>query len=440
MLQLPAGDLDNLSFVNNGGFGNIYRGWSRTLKMDVAFKTINGAACSNLKMWLKKIKKEGDMMLKANHTYVLLIFGMYENEEENPSECGLILEYMPCGSVRSLLDDLRCIVPWALRFQILHQVCLGMNYLHNLNPPIIHRDLKPSNVLLNRHLDVQITDFGLSKIIGASSSTKPKSFVGTLPYMPPEAFGDLNYKPTEAFDIYSYGILIWTVFSGEEPYNGALPTLIQRKVPEGQRPSEEVLDKLSNVPMVPNAKQLMIQCWHENPNRRPSFAKCSDITTEMFEVYKSITDNAVRSVQDKLKTDSSGYESEDSEECTSSSLSTLNKSYFEFSGDGEESIQSNLVAKSKEKLQLKEAKTSEDDDAQSPGFLFDKLSMALKEHDEDTIKNGTFNDIATRVDRMTKDSNNMEEAMKRAVYTLGHIGREVIVDTPLADVIKFLQK
>ncbi|XP_068107753.1 receptor-interacting serine/threonine-protein kinase 2-like isoform X2 [Hyperolius riggenbachi] len=250
MHLLPYGDLENLELVGSGGFGCVYKGWSRRLQMEVALKMIQGAHSSNMKKLMKGLMKERDVMQKASSPHVLRLLGVYEKPEGKLLELGLVMEFMPNGSLRSLFDNIPD-VPWALKFQILHQVVLGMNYLHSMDPPIIHRDLKPCNVLLNKYLDVQITDFGLSKIAGATTSATP-SFAGTLSYMPPEALNDINYEITRTFDVYSFAILTWTVFSSVEPY----------------------LD-------------------------------CSESTTVMYEAYQEEIVSAVRSVQDFVQQSSS---------------------------------------------------------------------------------------------------------------------------------------
>uniref|UniRef100_A0A7D9NMJ6 Receptor-interacting serine/threonine kinase 3-like, gene 2 n=1 Tax=Xenopus tropicalis TaxID=8364 RepID=A0A7D9NMJ6_XENTR len=297
MKQFPAGDLEGLQQVGRGGFGTVYRGWSRSLNMEVALKTFQRAQSFSINKLIKDILKEREMMEKASNPFVIHLLGMYERREEEISEHGLVMEYVPNGSLRSLFDTMD--VPWALRFQMLHQVALGMNYLHMLDPPIIHRDLKPSNVLLNKHFDVKITDFGLSKIVGATTSATP-SFAGTPSYMAPEALTDLNYKPTMAFDVYSFGILIWTVLSGEEPFPNPDPALIHLHIPNGQRPSLEVLDHLSHIKMVPEAKELMIKCWSGNADARPCFLECSHATKLMFEEYSSEIKDAIRKVEDHI--------------------------------------------------------------------------------------------------------------------------------------------
>ncbi|XP_068107752.1 receptor-interacting serine/threonine-protein kinase 3-like isoform X1 [Hyperolius riggenbachi] len=303
MHLLPYGDLENLELVGSGGFGCVYKGWSRRLQMEVALKMIQGAHSSNMKKLMKGLMKERDVMQKASSPHVLRLLGVYEKPEGKLLELGLVMEFMPNGSLRSLFDNIPD-VPWALKFQILHQVVLGMNYLHSMDPPIIHRDLKPCNVLLNKYLDVQITDFGLSKIAGATTSATP-SFAGTLSYMPPEALNDINYEITRTFDVYSFAILTWTVFSSVEPYLGIPAPVIQRCVCEGQRPRASDLDRYEHIKMVPKAKELMIRCWDHNPGRRPSFHDCSESTTVMYEAYQEEIVSAVRSVQDFVQQSSS---------------------------------------------------------------------------------------------------------------------------------------
>ncbi|XP_073495634.1 receptor-interacting serine/threonine-protein kinase 3-like [Phyllobates terribilis] len=299
MHLLPAGDVERQQVVGAGGFGVVYRGWSKRLNMEVALKMVQGSRSSNLNKLIRDLKREQSIMQKASsNPHVLQLIGVYGKPEDDLPEHGLVMKYMPNGSLLSLLDKFPD-VPWALRFQIFHQVALGMNCLHSLDPPIIHRDLKPSNVLLDKHLDVQITDFGLSKIAGVTSSATP-SFAGTWSYMAPEALNDINYRPTKSYDVYSYGILMWRLFSSEEPYHGRDAADIRRLVADGQRPRVSDVDEYSEVKMVPEAKDLMIRCWNQNAENRPSFHDCTVSTAMMFEAYKDEVIDAVRSVENLL--------------------------------------------------------------------------------------------------------------------------------------------
>uniref|UniRef100_A0A8C5QDW7 Protein kinase domain-containing protein n=1 Tax=Leptobrachium leishanense TaxID=445787 RepID=A0A8C5QDW7_9ANUR len=248
---------------------------------------------------MKELRKESNIMLKASHPYVLHLLGVYEKREGDLIKPCLVMEYMPHGSLCTFLSS-QPDVPCALRFRILHQVVLGMKYLHSLQPPIIHRDLKPANVLLNAYLDVKITDFGLSNILGSSSS-RHGSCAGTLAYMPPEAITDLNYKPTKAYDVYSFGILMWSVFTGENPYGNAPNHLIVLKVPEMQRPDETALNRWDGVKIMPEAKQLMRKCWDGDAECRPSFHDCYSVTSRSVKQYEGEMDSTVEKCLEHLR-------------------------------------------------------------------------------------------------------------------------------------------
>ncbi|XP_075768419.1 receptor-interacting serine/threonine-protein kinase 3 isoform X1 [Pelodiscus sinensis] len=251
-------------------------------------------------------------MDKARFIYILRLFGLYEEEEEGWAggpRLGIVMEYMECGSLASLLERVRP-VPWALRFRLLHQVALGMNYLHGLRPPLLHLDLKPSNVLLNPELDVRLADFGLSKFKRgttkqrAEQSEEDDDYGGTLEYMPPESFVSLNYRPTPATDVYSYAILTWSVLTGEQPYPHLNPkimsSLLHLHVPRGQRPELESLKEVTGVEGLETMKELMERCWDNESQQRPSFKECSDLTEMIVSCHKSQMVPAVRQVQDVL--------------------------------------------------------------------------------------------------------------------------------------------
>ncbi|XP_063296475.1 receptor-interacting serine/threonine-protein kinase 3-like [Pelobates fuscus] len=294
MQSLPPGDLECLELVGCGGFGLVYRGWSRTLGTEIALKMIQGERGDDPRDFIK----ERDMMHKANYTYVLRLLGMYEKRDGEQIEYGLVMEYMHNGSLRTLFDKVPD-VPWALRFQILHQVVLGMNYLHHvLNPSIIHRDLKPRNVLLNKYLDVQITDFGLAKNAGSATTSLNQSGPGTISYMPPESLRVLNYKPTKKFDVYSFAILTWSVLSGQEPYEVADNMMIKLLIPNGSRPDMDLVKKWTSEKMVPEAIELMMECWSEDPETRPSFSDCKPKTLSMSRAYAKDIYQAIQQVLD----------------------------------------------------------------------------------------------------------------------------------------------
>uniref|UniRef100_A0A8B9LQF1 Receptor-interacting serine-threonine kinase 3 n=1 Tax=Astyanax mexicanus TaxID=7994 RepID=A0A8B9LQF1_ASTMX len=228
--SLPAvirnDSLDFWQLIGCGGFGKIFRAKHLTLRLDVAVKLLRCDDGSN-----STLLREANLMHHGGNPYVLRILGVYEGQPkgEEASQFGLVMEYMERGSLVDLQRALNGPPPWSLAFRIAHQIALGMNFLHQLDPPLLHLDLKPSNVLLDDSLNAKLTDFGLAKVARSVSKTVKEEdgeMGGTTSYMPPEAFQSVSYKPSFSSDIYSYGVLLWSVLTGKEPYDLILTHLL----------------------------------------------------------------------------------------------------------------------------------------------------------------------------------------------------------------------
>ena len=109
-------------------------------------------------------------------------------------------------------------LPWPVGIlrRILEGTCRGLVYLHSHSPPIIHRDLKSANLLLDETFNVKICDFGLARL--RDYNTVLTANVGTIHWMAPEVLTGNQYN--ESADIYSVGVVIWEMFTGQCPYDG----------------------------------------------------------------------------------------------------------------------------------------------------------------------------------------------------------------------------
>ncbi|KAM4689310.1 receptor-interacting serine/threonine-protein kinase 2 isoform 2-T2 [Discoglossus pictus] len=225
-----------------------------------------------------KILREADILHKARFSYILPILGIC-NESEF---LGIVTEYMPSGSLNQLLheDDPLVEIVWPLRFRILYEIALGVNFLHNMTPSVLHHDLKTQNILLDNEFHVKIADFGLSKwrkLSLTQSSTDPNPPGGTIVYMPPEEYdhSNKNKRASVKHDMYSYAIIMWEVLSRKVPYEEAThPMQIMFSVSQGNRPdlSEETLP--IDIPYRHVFISLMESGWAKDPDERPAFLRC----------------------------------------------------------------------------------------------------------------------------------------------------------------------
>nr|XP_033790435.1 receptor-interacting serine/threonine-protein kinase 2 isoform X2 [Geotrypetes seraphini] len=199
-----------------------------------------------------------------------------------PEFLGIVTEYMTNGSLDQLLQEKNDYpdVAWSLRFRILYEIALGVNFLHNMNPPLLHHDLKTQNILLDSEYHVKIADFGLSKwrmlSVSKSFGEKPPPGGGTIIYMPPENYEpNRNARASIKHDIYSYAIITWEVLSRKQPFEGAVnPMQIMFSVSGGKRPDTSKESLPLSIPQREKIIPLMTSAWAQNPDERPSFLKC----------------------------------------------------------------------------------------------------------------------------------------------------------------------
>ncbi|CAH6891924.1 receptor-interacting serine/threonine-protein kinase 2 isoform X1 [Phodopus roborovskii] len=289
---IPYHKLADLHYLSRGASGTVSSARHADWRVRVAVKHLH-IHTPLLDSERNDILREAEILHKARFSYILPILGIC-NE---PEFLGIVTEYMPNGSLNELLHRKTEYpdIAWPLRFRILHEIALGVNYLHNMNPPLLHHDLKTQNILLDNEFHVKIADFGLSKwrmmSLSQSRSSKSAPEGGTIIYMPPE-----NYEPGQKsrasvkHDIYSYAIIMWEVLSRKQPFEEVTnPLQIMYSVSQGRRPdtSEE------NLPFDIPHRGLMISLiqsgWAQNPDERPSFLKCLIELEPVLRTFEDIT-------------------------------------------------------------------------------------------------------------------------------------------------------
>ncbi|XP_013881366.1 receptor-interacting serine/threonine-protein kinase 4 [Austrofundulus limnaeus] len=259
--------------IGSGGFGQVYK------VRHVQWKTWLAIKCPPcLHMDDKdrsELLEEAKKMEAAKFRYILPVYGICEDPQ------GLVMEYMETGSLENLLATE--LLPWELRFRIIHETAVGMNFLHCMNPPLLHLDLKPANILLDAHYHVKISDFGLARWNGLSRADdiSRDGFCGTIAYLPPESIIEKDRVSDTKHDIYSFSIVIWGILTQKKPYQGENSILqLMVKVVKGVRPDLNAIPR-SRPSTCAGFLSLMQRCWATNPNDRPSF---QEITSEAEEL------------------------------------------------------------------------------------------------------------------------------------------------------------
>ncbi|NXU84225.1 RIPK2 kinase, partial [Xiphorhynchus elegans] len=306
--SIPSNKLPDLRFISRGAYGTVSAARHADWRVPVALKCLQGPLLDSDR---NHLLKEAEILHKARFSYILPILGIC-NE---PEFLGIVTEYMTNGSLNQLLHgkDVYPDIPWCLRFRILYEIALGVNYLHNMNPPLLHHDLKTQNILLDDEFHVKIADFGMSKwrVISMSQSRSESSLPegGTIIYMPPE-----DYNPSQKtrasvkHDIYSYAIIMWEVMSRKRPFEEVInPLQIMYSVSQGQRLDLTEGSLSMDIPHRILVIRLMESGWAQNPDERPSFLKC---LIDLEPVLRTFDEIAMLEAVILLKRSKSLYESQ----------------------------------------------------------------------------------------------------------------------------------
>uniref|UniRef100_A0AAZ3QCC9 Mitogen-activated protein kinase kinase kinase n=1 Tax=Oncorhynchus tshawytscha TaxID=74940 RepID=A0AAZ3QCC9_ONCTS len=239
--EVPFEDISELQWVGSGAQGAVFLG--KLHGQEVAVKKVRDIKETDIRH-LRKLKHPNIITFKGICT-------------QAPCYC-ILMEYCAQGQLYEVLRAGRNITPsllidWAMG------MAGGMNYLHLHK--IIHRDLKSPNMLITYDDAVKISDFGTSKEM-SDKSTK-MSFAGTVAWMAPEVIR--NEPVSEKVDIWSFGVVLWEMLTGEVPYKDVDSSAIIWGVGNNSL----------NLPVPESCpdgfKILLRQCWSSKPRNRPSF-------------------------------------------------------------------------------------------------------------------------------------------------------------------------
>ncbi|XP_068660046.1 uncharacterized protein [Aristolochia californica] len=260
-------DLEELRELGSGTFGTVYHGkWRGT---DVAIKRIKRSCfagrLSEQDRLMKDFWSEAQILSKLHHPNVVAFYGVVPDGAGGT--LATVTEFMVNGSLRHVLVQKDKALDHRKRLLIAMDAAFGMEYLHFKN--IVHFDLKCDNLLVNMR-DSQrpickVGDFGLSRI--KHNTLVSGGVRGTLPWMAPELLNGSSSRVSEKVDVFSFGIAMWEILTGEEPYadmhcgaiiGGIVNNTLRPPIPER---------------CDPGWRKLMAECWSPDPSARPSFSE-----------------------------------------------------------------------------------------------------------------------------------------------------------------------
>ncbi|RHZ49424.1 hypothetical protein Glove_521g21 [Diversispora epigaea] len=283
---IPYDRFKDVRQIGRGGFGTIHyarwiygkivewdnrnQQWKRSFLSNVALKEFDNFVNLNDAL------NEMSIHLKTNRL-TIQFYGITQDPET--FKYMMVLQYAEDGNLREYLKNNFNNINWKQKLYNLWELSLILVDIHQLN--IVHQDFHPGNILSTDFTaSIRISDFGLSKLIGANPNNPEKrNIFGVLPYIAPEVLSGEEY--TKAADVYSYGIIAYEMVTGFPPY----PDIphdkdLAMKICNGLRPKIPF-----HTPKL--ITRIIMRCWDARVTHRPTFKELDD---ELMKYYYDYID------------------------------------------------------------------------------------------------------------------------------------------------------
>ena len=227
---------------------------------------------------VRRFEEECRLLSQVRHPNIVQFLGVYFQQGQRVPT--LVMEFLPTNLTSCI--ERYGILPKEISYSILHDVALGLCYLHSQTPPIIHRDLSSNNVLLTANMTAKISDLGVARILNLSplQVTRMTNAPGTPAYMPPEVM-IANPRYNTSIDEFSYGVLMIHMFSGQWPEPQVGPTRFEdgHLVPVTEAERREVFLRAigNDHPLM----DLILKCVNNDPSGRAHASELVERLAEM---------------------------------------------------------------------------------------------------------------------------------------------------------------
>jgi len=222
MIGTIFGNYEITGKLGQGGMGAVYRARHLTLRRDAVVKSILSSFGPPLQEQLTvRFVREAQIQAQLDHPYIVRVLDFFTTSDN----CYLVMEYVPGGSLRDLLERQGRLAP----HQALELFCYGLSaleYAHAFKYPddtgerqvgLTHRDIKPDNFLIDVEGRLKLTDFGIVKLAGKKQhKTQTGVNPGTVEYMSPEQAEGRPVDPRS--DLYSMSVMLYEMLAGQVPF------------------------------------------------------------------------------------------------------------------------------------------------------------------------------------------------------------------------------
>ena len=277
--------ISNDKELGRGAYGKVFT--VEYLGLSCAAKEIHSLLLDGVSPEEKRAIKDGFIRecyhsSLIRHPNIVQFMGVYYAKPSDPrSDLPIMVMELMDTSLTSFIENNQSKIAINTKLSILHDVSLGLTYLHGRRPVVIHRDLSSNNVLLSKgHIVAKISDLGTAKMMRADSKqTKSRltTAPGTLHFMPPEALDEEDPIYGTPVDVFSFAVVSLHLFSEKWP----TPSSHVKRDPRTKKmvtlSEVERRQQYLNTMMVEAAvfKEMVIRCLDVDPDQRPPIQEVS---------------------------------------------------------------------------------------------------------------------------------------------------------------------
>src|ERR687897_488878 len=206
--------------LGSGGMAEVFLARDEVLERDVALKLLKEQYADNVG-FVERFRREARSAASLNHPHIIVVYDW--GRSADGTYC-MAMEYAPGGTLKGrILEDGPLPPHKAVEFA--SQIAQALGFAHERG--VIHRDVKSRNVLLSAAGKAKVADFGFARAAAATTTSRSNRILGTASYMSPEQAKGGRVGP--ASDLYSLGIVLYEMLTGELPLEAEYPVALAMK-------------------------------------------------------------------------------------------------------------------------------------------------------------------------------------------------------------------
>jgi serine/threonine-protein kinase len=242
-----------ISEIGAGGMATVYKATQKSLDRLVAIKELKRAYHGD-EQTVRRFERESRVAASLQHENIVHIYDYWRKPVYI-----IVMEYVDGVNLAELIEKTGAL-PVDVGVMIALQVCNALDYAHMRG--LIHRDIKPSNIMIKRNGEIKLMDFGIAHTRNLESLTMPGTLIGTPAYMSPEQI--LGQKLDVKSDIFSFGIVLYEMFTGSKPFADEETRAVSAKILKDRFISPRRIN--SDIPW--RLQWIIRKCLKKKPQKR----------------------------------------------------------------------------------------------------------------------------------------------------------------------------